>query len=95
MTIKGITARRDPPQVLRFGVAMPAMKAQIVDLIAAAGANGIETAELVRSLYNGGPLRNPKTIANLVTGINNLFQECDVRVRCERGRYRIVREDVA
>jgi hypothetical protein len=91
--IKGTVPHRkapSPDREVRFGVSMPPIKAQIVDAIAAAGANGITAEDICRALSPGDVRRGEATIKTHISAINQIFVECDTRIRCRDGRYRIV-----
>lgn len=87
-----VKARQVAPKdrELRFGVSMPAIKARIVDEIVRAGEAGASAEQLVLAVYNGNAGRGEATIKTHISAINQLFVECDTRIRCQGGRYRIV-----
>jgi hypothetical protein len=91
---KGTAIRREPLRVFRYGVSLPPVKAEVVDAIARFGERGATLEDLHREVYPGEFLvQQPRSLATIkthISTINELFEECDVRIRCQGGRYRIV-----
>jgi hypothetical protein len=93
MAIKGAVPSRKPTppdRAVRFGVSMPPIKAQIIDVIVRAGESGITAEDICRALYPGDVRRGEATIKAHISVINQLFVECDTRIRCRDGHYRLV-----
>lgn len=86
--------RRPPPRELRFGIALPVMKALLVDAIERFGDRGASLQDLHRAMYPGDAnvrqAHSLDTIKTHISAINEAFAECHMRIRCSGGRYRIV-----
>jgi hypothetical protein len=74
------------PGSRRFGVLLTTIKCDVVDIVAAAGAAGITTPELVRALYRDRPPAS-RTIKVHVWWINMALRETGWRIVNERRRW--------
>ena len=69
----------------RFGIYLPNRKARILDVLAAAGDDGIGLQDLIAAVW-GRKRRARQTVASHISQINDLLAGTKVRVRSERGK---------
>jgi hypothetical protein len=74
----------------RLGIALPPIKAAIVDRIRAAGDLGVSTAELLADVYDCRRRVKPTTVKAHVWQINDQLCGTDWRIISDRRRWYLV-----
>ena len=70
----------------RFGIYLPWRKARIVDVLAAAGDDGVGVEDLMVKVWGSSNQRTRRTVASHISQLNDLFAGTTVSVRSERRR---------
>lgn len=77
----------------RFGVAMSPLKAKLIDLVRAAGAEGIESAALLERLPIKNSERKQRTLNVHISQINDALEDTKWRIVGYKGTKFFVRKD--